>query len=187
MKAFLYSIIFLSMAISSCTVEHNIPKETTGTYRDFSHLNNRATSFSVYNDDRAANECWIFKTDNIWYTQTDHSSCLGPYWVDGTSCYIKYDPSNPSIYEPIKSKPLFYTDESTTMTNAKVLKVSKKMVKFSFEVNTEKYTCYQYTDKEITEFKKGNTIQIEYWDQNPHRSIILFKKSTYQVHVIRNK
>ncbi len=173
MKILIYYFLPLSLILFSCSIDRFLTEETTAVY------------LSYYDRNHHHITRWIYNVHNTPYSESPNTFHVGNR-IDGQACYIKYDPYDPSIFTAIESKPIFYTDEQTTLTKAKTLKVPKRRVRFTYYADKKRYHYFQLTDKKIMEFKKGDSIQIEYWNKNPKRSIILFKNPTYEAHVKRH-
>lgn len=82
------------------------------------------------------------------------------------------------------TRPLFLEDELTEMSMGEiVLSISsgilQPMVKFEYQVDGINYRQVQYMeddfDKINPQIKEGATFQVEYWLQNPQRSIMRFE------------
>jgi hypothetical protein len=170
--SFFYFPVML-LLVCSCGASKYLTAETTATCVDH--------HYNIGNNSTVSR--WTYHVGGKTYTEPDRD-IFGE--IVGQAAYIKYYPQDPTAFVVIRSKPVFYTDEHTGTTDAEVLKVSKRKVKFVYHINKDTYTYSQFTDTKITEFKKGDTIRIEYWKKNPQRSIILFKNPTYDIHVKRS-
>ena len=113
MKTSLYCLLPISLIVFGCNATKYLTEETTATCVDY-YFN---TGNHTYNS------IWSYHIGNKIYSEFD-PQLFGK--ITGQAAFIKYYPKDPTAFKVIISKPIFYTDEHTTITKAKVLRVSKK-------------------------------------------------------------
>jgi hypothetical protein len=94
---------------------------------------------------------------------------------------ISYDTINPSQSELLIEKPIFLDNERTKKTVGTIKFPNRNTVFLEFEyyVDNVKFHKTQILEKNKVKnpgFKKGEKYEVEYWEENPQRSIIHIDK-----------
>lgn len=97
---------------------------------------------------------------------------------------ISYDTINPKNISIDDTRPVFFKEEKTEITEGTVIKANNIFeVFYTYKVNNKEFKTSQTLYKDDLTIKAGDKIKVEYLLKNPKRAIIILDKPTYEVHM----